>query len=217
MKNLHDKLRARGAEALSDEELLALMIESADDHRSPISIASGLMAECGSLAAVAHTPLSRLRMIEGLGLRGAERLQVAAELGRRVARMEVRNVECIKSDSDVAQLMRPIFDGMTHEECWVLYLTSSNRLIEHQRVSQGGLQATVVDFRLIVKRALELLATQLILVHNHPSGAAEPSAADKTLTNRVHDAAALFDIKLLDHIIISSEGSFSFRRSGLMK
>ena len=131
MKNLHDKLRARGAEALSDEELLALMIESADDHRSPISIASGLMAECGSLAAVAHTPLSRLRMIEGLGLRGAERLQVATELGRRVARMEVRNVECIKSDSDVAQLMRPIFDGMTHEECWVLYLTSSNRLIEH--------------------------------------------------------------------------------------
>lgn len=217
MKNLHDKLRARGAEALSDEELLALMIESADDHRSPISIASGLMAECGSLAAVAHTPLSRLRMIEGLGLRGAERLQVATELGRRVARMEVRNVECIKSDSDVAQLMRPIFDGMTHEECWVLYLTSSNRLIEHQRVSQGGLQATVVDFRLIVKRALELLATQLILVHNHPSGAAEPSAADKTLTNRVHDAAALFDIKLLDHIIISSEGTFSFRRCGLMK
>lgn len=217
MKNLHDKLRARGAEALSDEELLALMIESADDHRSPISIASGLMAECGSLAAVAHSPLSRLRMIEGLGLRGAERLLVATELGRRVARMEVRNVECIKSDSDVAQLMRPIFDGMTHEECWVLYLTSSNRLIEHQRVSQGGLQATVVDFRLIVKRALELLATQLILVHNHPSGAAEPSAADKTLTNRVHDAAALFDIKLLDHIIISSEGTFSFRRSGLMK
>jgi DNA repair protein RadC len=156
-------------------------------------------------------------MIEGLGLRGAERLQVATELGRRVARMEVRNVECIKSDSVVAQLMRPIFDGMTHEECWVLYLTSSNRLIEHQRVSQGGLQATVVDFRLIVKRALELLATQLILVHNHPSGAAEPSAADKTLTNRVHDAAALFDIKLLDHIIISSEGTFSFRRSGLMK
>lgn len=217
MKNLHDKLRARGAESLSDEELLALMVESADEHRPPQAIAKGLLTECESLAAIAHTPLSRLRMIEGLGLRGAERLQVAAELGRRVARMEVHNVECIKSDSDVAQLMRPIFDGMTHEECWVLYLTSSNRLIEHQRVSQGGLQATVVDFRLIVKRALELLATQLILVHNHPSGAAEPSAADKTLTNRVNDAAALFDIKLLDHIIISSEGTFSFRRSGLMK
>ena len=217
MKNLHDKLRARGAESLSDDELLALMIESADEHRPPMAIAKGLLSECESLAAIAHTPLSRLRMIEGLGLRGAERLLVAAELGRRVARMEVRNVECIKSDGDVAQLMRPIFDGMTHEECWVLYLTSSNRLIEHQRISQGGLQATVVDYRLIVKRALELLATQLILVHNHPSGAAEPSAADKTLTNRVNDAAALFDIKLLDHIIISSEGTFSFRRSGLMK
>ncbi len=217
MKDLHDKLRARGAEALSDEELLALMIESADEHRSPMNIAKGLLSECESLATIAHTPLSRLRMIEGLGLRGAERLMVATELGRRVARTEVRQAGCINSDSDVAQLMRPIFDGMTHEECWVLYLTSSNRLIEHQRVSQGGLQATVVDFRLIVKRALELLATQLILVHNHPSGAAEPSAADKTLTRRVKDAAALFDIKLLDHIIISSEGTFSFRREGLMQ
>lgn len=216
MKDLHDKLRARGVEALSDEELLALMIESADEHRPPMTIAKGLMSECESLAAIVHTPLSRLRMIEGLGLRGAERLMVATELGRRVARTEVRQAGCINSDSDVAQLMRPIFDGMTHEECWVLYLTSSNRLIEHQRISQGGLQATVVDFRLIVKRAIELLATQLILVHNHPSGAAEPSTADKTLTRRVKDAAALFDIKLLDHIIISSEGTYSFRREGLV-
>jgi DNA repair protein RadC len=112
--------------------------------------------------------------------------------------------------------MRPIFEGMNHEECWVLYLTSSNRLLERQRVSQGGVQATVVDHRIIVKRALELLSTQIILVHNHPSGAAEPSAADKTLTRKLKDAAALFDIKLLDHIIISSEGNFSFLRDGLM-
>ena len=97
-----------------------------------------------------------------------------------------------------------------------LRVTSSNRLLERQRVSQGGVQATVVDHRIIVKRALELLSTQIILVHNHPSGAAEPSAADKTLTRKLKDAAALFDIKLLDHIIISSEGNFSFLRDGLM-
>ena len=105
---------------------------------------------------------------------------------------------------------------MKHEECWVLYLTSSNRLLERQRVSQGGVQATVVDHRLIIKRALELLSTQIILTHNHPSGAAEPSAADKVLTRKVAEAAALFDIKVLDHVIISSEGEFSFRREGLM-
>ena len=83
-------------------------------------------------------------------------------------------------------------------------------------MSQGGVQATVVDHRLVVKRALELLATQIILVHNHPSGAAEPSVADKQLTQRISEAAALFDIRLLDHIIISGEGHFSFRRSALL-
>ena len=106
--------------------------------------------------------------------------------------------------------------NMQHEECWAIYLTSSNRIVEYQRVSQGGVQATVVDHRLIIKRALELLSTQIILVHNHPSGLAEPSEADKNLTLKVKDAAALFDIRLLDHVIISRESSYSFRRHGLL-
>lgn len=216
MKNLHDRLRSRGASALTDEELLALLIEAEGDNRDPQSVARQLIAACGSMAEVAHTELSRLRMTEGLGLRRAERLTVAAEFGRRVARATARDVECITSDGDVAQIMRPIFDGMSHEECWALYLTSSNRIIERQRVSQGGVQATVVDHRLIVKRALELLSTQIILVHNHPSGAASPSDADKVLTRKIKEAAALFDIQLLDHIIISSEGHFSLRREGMM-
>lgn len=216
MKNLHDRLRSRGATALTDEELLALLIEAEGDNRDPQNVARQLIAACGSIAEVAHTELSRLRMTEGLGLRRAERLTVAAEFGRRVARATARDVECITSDGDVAQIMRPIFDGMSHEECWALYLTSSNRIIERQRVSQGGVQATVVDHRLIVKRALELLSTQIILVHNHPSGAASPSDADKVLTRKIKEAAALFDIQLLDHIIISSEGHFSLRREGMM-
>ncbi|MBQ8437460.1 MAG: DNA repair protein RadC [Alistipes sp.] len=216
MKNLHDRLRSRGASALTDEELLALLIEAEGDNRDPQSVARQLIAACGSMAEVAHTELSRLRMTEGLGLRRAERLTVAAEFGRRVARATARDVECITSDGDVVQLMRPIFDGLSHEECWALYLTSSNRIIERQRVSQGGVQATVVDHRLIVKRALELLSTQIILVHNHPSGAASPSDADKVLTRKIKEAAALFDIQLLDHIIISSEGHFSLRREGMM-
>lgn len=216
MKNLHDRLRSRGASALTDEELLALLIEAEGDNRDPQSVARQLIAACGSIAEIAHTELSRLRMTEGLGLRRAERLTVAAEFGRRVARATARDVECITSDGDVAQLMRPIFDGLSHEECWALYLTSSNRIIERQRVSLGGVQATVVDHRLIVKRALELLSTQIILVHNHPSGAASPSDADKVLTRKIKEAAALFDIQLLDHIIISSEGHFSLRREGMM-
>ena len=216
MKNLHDKLMSRGAVSLSDAELLAILVESATDQRDPKAVAEGLLTSCGSLAGVARSELSRLRMLEGIGLKRAERMVVAAEFGRRIARATTSDVECIKTDDDVARLMRPIFEGMQHEECWVLYLTSSNRLIERQRVSQGGVQATVVDHRLIVKRALELLATQLIMVHNHPSGAAEPSLADKELTKKVKSAAALFDIRMLDHVIISREGNFSFRREGIL-
>lgn len=110
-------------------------------------------------------------------------------------------------------LFRPQLETLAYEECWAVYLTSSNRIIERQRISQGGVQGTVVDHRLVVKRALELLATQLVLIHNHPSGAAAPSPQDKVLTERVAQAAALFDIRLLDHIIIAREGDFSFLRA----
>ena len=216
MKNLHDKLHSRGVSALSDNELLALMVESPNDSRSPLQVADGLLAACGSLQGVVRADLSRLRMVEGIGLRRAERLVVAAEIGRRVAVVDESEVIKISTDADVVRLMRPQMELMQYEECWVLYLTSSNRLIERQRVSQGGVQATVVDHRLIVKRALELLATQIILVHNHPSGTAEPSGADKVLTQKVADAAALFDIKLLDHVIISRGGNFSFRREQIL-
>ncbi len=216
MKNLHDKLLSRGVASLSDVELLAMLVESSGDARDPQQIADGLLRECGSLQGVARSELGRLRMVEGIGMRRAERLVVAAEIGRRVAMTSNAEVVSISTDADVVRLMRGQLESISHEECWVLYLTSSNRLIERQRVSQGGVQATVVDHRLIVKRALELLSTQIIMVHNHPSGAASPSEADKTLTRRVADAAALFDIRLLDHVIISKEGSFSFRRESLI-
>jgi DNA repair protein RadC len=216
MKNLHNKLLSRGAASLSDAELLAMLVESSGDARDPQQIAEGLLRECGSLQGVARSELGRLRMVEGIGMRRAERLVVAAEIGRRVAMTSSAEVVSISTDADVVRLMRGQLESISHEECWVLYLTSSNRLIERQRVSQGGVQATVVDHSLIVKRALELLSTQIIMVHNHPSGAASPSEADKVLTRKVAEAAALFDIKLLDHIIISKEGSFSFRRESLL-
>jgi DNA repair protein RadC len=216
MKSLHDKLMARGAVALSDAELLALLLESSAAGGDSLATAAALLGQYGSLAGVASCGLSRLRMAEGIGLKRAERLHLAAEFGRRVTAAINQNAESITSDEDVVRLMRPVVDGMKHEECWVIYLTNSNRILDKQRVSQGGVQATVVDHRLIVKRALELLAVNIILVHNHPSGSVEPSQPDKILTRKVKEAAALFEISLLDHIIISSEGSYSFRRNGIL-
>ena len=216
MKNLHDKLKSRGVASLKDEELLALLLELSVDSHDHKALANKLISSCGSLSQLAQTELPKLRMLEGIGLRGAESLLLASELGRRVASESGVGVDSINTDSDVERLMRPLMGSMQHEEGWAIYLTSSNRIIEHQRISQGGVQATVVDHRLIIKRALELLATQIILVHNHPSGLAEPSSADKALTQKVQDAAQLFDIRLLDHIIISRESSYSFRRHNLL-
>lgn len=210
MTALTDKLEARGAAALTDEELLALLL---DDER-----AAGELLEAfgGSLERIAAAERARLRMVGGLGLRRAQRLHVAVELGRRVAQTVAGAAAVIDTSEEAVRLMRPQLEPLSHEECWAIYLTSSNRLIERQRISQGGVQGTVVDHRLVVKRALELLATKLILVHNHPSGAAEPSPQDHRLTTRIAEAAALFDIRLLDHLIISREGDFSFHRAGLL-
>ena len=169
---------------------------------------------CGSLRAIADTQPSRLRMIAGLGSKRAERLLSATTLGRRVASANRAIEETITSSEDVVRTMRPLLKELKHEECWAIYLTNSNRIIERCRISQGGVQATVVDQRLIVKRALELLSTRLIIVHNHPSGSATPSGADFDITNRVKEATSLFDIQLLDHIIISASESYSFKSNG---
>lgn len=211
MMAIADKMAAWGVGSLTDQELLAGLV---GDER----LAEALLGRYeGSLVRLFHEKPARLRMIEGLGLRRMQLLLLAAELGRRVAAQEDTAVETVNTSEDIVRLFRPLLGRLDHEECWVLYLTASNRIIERQRVSQGGVTATVVDHRLIIKRALELLATQLILVHNHPSGSAEASVQDQTLTEKVCRAAALFDIRLLDHLIVSREGDYSFRRAGLLK
>lgn len=211
MDNLRNKMTSRGVESLDDRELLSLLVE--DPQLGEVLLA----AFGGSLGRLTHTPEARLRMVGGLGLRRARMLLLAAELGRRVAAEGVGETDSIATSDDVVRLFRPQLERLTHEECWVVYLTASNRVIERQRVSQGGVTGTVVDHRLIVKRALELLATQLILIHNHPSGTPEASAQDRALTDRIAKAAALFDIRLLDHVIIArGGGDFSFREAGLI-
>lgn len=211
MTTIAQKMAARGVESLTDRELLTLLTDEE-------AYADALLEACGgSLARIAAESESRLRMIGGLGLRRARLLRAAAEFGRRTSSEFTAGVECIASSDDVVRLFRPHLEKLPYEECWAVYLTSSNRIIERQRVSQGGVSGTVVDHRLIIKRALELLASQLILIHNHPSGAAEASPQDRALTEKVSRAAALFDIRLLDHLILSREGDFSFRREGLLR
>ena len=207
MQDIRNKIALRGIESLTDAELLSLILEDR-------TLAEEVAAECGSLAAIANIPASRLRMVAGLGSKRLEKIQGAIEAGRRVASANRAIEDSISSSDDVVRTMRPKLKELKHEECWAIYLTNSNRIIESTCISKGGVQATVVDHRLIVKRALELLSTRIIIVHNHPSGTATPSGADFDITKRIKEATSLFDIQLLDHIIISATESYSFKSNG---
>ena len=207
MQDIHHKMTMRGIKSLDDAELLALVLESKTQ-------ATTLLEEYGSLSNIANTPTNRLRMTAGLGVKLSERIQAAVEIGRRISTINGAVEEVITSSEDVVKMMRPLLQELKHEECWAIYLTNSNRVVERYRISQGGVQATVVDQRLIVKRALELLSTRLIIVHNHPSGSATPSGADFDITKRIKEATSLFDIQLLDHIIITATEDYSFKSNG---
>ncbi len=212
MLTLQEKISVRGVESLTDTELLMLLL---DEGASSEELAERLLSKYrGSLLSIAKEDLSRLRMVEGIGLKRAMRLKVAAEWGRRCSASSECEQSVITSSQDVVDIFKPYFESMKYEECWVLFLSASNRVIERYRVSQGGVTSTVVDHRLVVKRALELLSTQIVMVHNHPSGAVEPSEEDRYLTQKVKSAAALFDISLLDHIIVSSSAYYSFLNRG---
>ena len=218
MKNALDKLESRGAAALTDEELVAVLLAETQGDERARGVAESIIAECGGVARkITDVDIRRLRMMSGIGKLRAARLKAAIELGGRVAQQQVAQRDVIASDADVVRVMRPIIGALQHEECWVLYLASSGRILERMRVSQGGVQATVVDCRLIIKRALELLAVQIVIVHNHPSGSVEPSGQDVALTERVAEAARLFEIRLLDHVIVAQAEHYSFRGHGLIK
>lgn len=217
MKNLVDKIVSRGADSLTNEELIAAIISESSSDEGAIAVSRELLTKAGGVANLMETDFSRLRMMSGLGKMRAIRLKAAQELGSRVAVMKASSYDVILSDSDVARVMQPIIGGLQHEECWAIYLASSGRVLERMRISQGGVQATVVDCKLIIKRALELLAVQIVLVHNHPSGNIQPSKQDIALTERVLEAAQLFDIRLLDHVIIAKGAHYSFRGEGIIR
>lgn len=217
MKNLVDKIVSRGADSLTNEELIAAIIAESSSDEGAIAVSRELLTKAGGVANLMETDFSRLRMMSGLGKMRAIRLKAAQELGGRVAVMKASSYDVILSDSDVARVMQPIIGGLQHEECWAIYLASSGRVLERMRISQGGVQATVVDCKLIIKRALELLAVQIVLVHNHPSGNIQPSQQDIALTERVSEAAQLFDIRLLDHVIITKGAHYSFRGEGIIR
>lgn len=166
------------------------------------------------MTAIAQEEVVRLRSVARLGVTRAALVSAALELGRRCRVAESRVRDTIMTDQDVIDIFQPQIGMLPHEEFWVVYLNASNRILDRVRVSQGGVTGTIVDYKLIVKRAVERLAQGILLVHNHPSGNPLPSGADNEITERVVRAAALFDMTVADHVIITAGDCYSFRNHG---
>ena len=171
MKNITDKLQSRGAQSLTDEELVAVTLaENPNDDGACAMAEEVLKTSGGSLVRLAEADFSRLRMMAGIGRMRALKMLAAVEFGRRVAVADASVQDVVRSDSDVVRIMEPVLGALQYEECWALYFASSGKVLDRVRISQGGVQATVVDCKMVIRRALELLAVQIVLVHNHPLG-----------------------------------------------
>lgn len=216
-KEVREKLVSRGAESLSDTELLSILIQDGSASGCTSELASRVLNSAGgTLSTLSRIDMRKLRITEGLGIKKAAILTAAFELGRRIECEKFASPIMIKNNEDIEKMFRPKMSNLRHEEFWVVYLSTANTVLGQTKISQGGSSSTTVDHKIIVKKAVELLSSGIILVHNHPSGVAKPSKDDKVLTDKVAAAAALFDISILDHLIITSGECFSFRGAGLV-
>lgn len=213
-REVREKLLARGVRQLTDAELLSVLLGDGGEYGALETAERIMEAYGGSLLELARTDIRRLRCTEGIGVRRAAVLMAAFEMAERLSRQEGALPTVIHTQEDVVALIGPFVSRLPHEEMWAIYLSSANGVIEKMRVSQGGVTHLVVDCKLIVKRAIEVLASSLIVVHNHPSGLAVPSGEDIAVTERIAQAAALFDIRLIDHVIIADKSAYSFHEHG---
>jgi DNA repair protein RadC len=212
-----EKLLQKGKLALSDAELIAILIGSGNTDESAVELSKRILFETkNNLNLLGKLSAQQLMIYKGIGEAKAISIIAAMELGRRRRTEDALELVKIASSSTVFELLQPILGELPHEEFWILYLNNANKIIEKLAISKGGITGTLVDVRVTLKKALELGATSLILAHNHPSGNLNPSEADKLITNKLKIAAESIDIKVLDHIIVTEKSYFSFADEGLM-
>lgn len=212
-----EKLLAKGKTTLSDAELIAILIGSGNRQESAVALSKRILQTVdGNINELAKLSVEKLSTFKGIGEAKAISIITALELGKRRQLETALEKPKITSSKAVFDLMQPIIGDLEHEEFWVLFLNNSNKVLAKSQMSKGGLTATIVDVRLLFKRALELAAVGMIVCHNHPSGKLEPSQADKQLTEKIRLAGSTLDIKLLDHLIITEKWYFSFADEGVL-
>tara|TARA_R110002049_G_scaffold993_3_gene7173 strand:+ start:51589 stop:52287 length:699 start_codon:yes stop_codon:yes gene_type:complete len=212
-----EKLRDKGRSALSDAELVAILIGSGNRNESAVALCKRILASVNNnLSDLGKLSIKQLMAFKGIGEAKAISIAAALELGRRRRGEEALEKKTITSSASVFELMQPIIGELEHEEFWIVYLNNSNKVIQKMQLSKGGITGTLVDVRLVLKNALEVGATGLILAHNHPSGTLKPSEADKQITNKLQLGAQSLDIKVLDHLIVTEKAYFSFADENLL-
>lgn len=213
-----EKLITKGVNALSNSELLAILINNGTTDSSALDLAKQLLSKCNNdlrmLAKLSYKEIVELR-VKGLGEAKAVTIVAALELGLRRGADEHKK-EIITKSKDVALYMQAQLEYKNHELFLALFLNNAQKIIHSEIISEGGMTGTVVDPRIIIKKALNYNALSIILCHNHPSGNLKPSKADELSTAKIKQAAAYFDIKVLDHIIVSHEGYYSFADEGIL-
>ena len=210
-----EKYAKSGAVALSDAELIAILLRTGNESESAVELAKRLLSSSdNSLNTLSGKTVRELSEIKGIGQAKAISLLTAFEIGRRVRSEKVELQPHIQNSMDVVNLMQAKIAYLKHEEFWVIYLNNANLILKTVQISKGGITSTEVDTRIVMQEAVILKATQIILCHNHPSGSVRPSRADMNLTEKISKAAQIMDIALVDHIIIHRELYYSFAEEG---
>ncbi len=212
-----EKLLAKGKVSLTDSELLAILIGSGNRSESAVALCKRILASVNhNLNALGKLSVAQLQEFKGIGEAKAIGIVAALEFGRRRRTEEMVILDKVNSSKSVFNIMQPIIGDLQHEEFWVLFLNNSNTIIHKEQMSKGGITSTVVDVRLVLKKALELSAVALVLCHNHPSGTLTISKADKSITKKIKQASDALDIVLIDHIIITENNYTSFADKSLL-
>jgi DNA repair protein RadC len=212
-----EKLMTKGKALLSDAELLAILIGSGSRNESAVELSKRILSTVdNNLNALGKMSLQQLMSFKGIGEAKAITIIAAMELGRRRRAEEAIELQKITSSKSIFEMMQPIIGELPHEEFWIIYLNNSNKVLSKSQLSKGGITGTVVDIRLVFKTAIEMGAVSIILSHNHPSGALQPSEADRQITRKLKQAGDSLDIKILDHLIITETNYFSFADEGIL-
>ena len=212
-----EKLLSNGSRTLSDAELIAILIGSGSIDETAVELSRRILTAVGNdLNELGRRNTDFFKTFNGIGEAKAVSIAAAMELCKRRKEAEVFEKKKITGSKDAADFFQPMLGDLNHEEFWIMLLNRGNKIIDTFMVSQGGISGTVIDVRLILKNALDKLASSIILCHNHPSGNTQSSNADLQITRKIKDAAKLMDISVLDHIIIGQDKYLSLADEGML-